>query len=102
MNLDPAIASERAGRLIDKINENLGPGWPQRFLTHPGHSHLAIREDNTVALFCPGDGVLHLRPSDGQLIFTRVVGATWMVFEVGPGGKFSAGAIGPVADPGLQ
>jgi hypothetical protein len=69
-NID--IAGDNAARLITTINETFGPGWPE-LLAHPDQAHIAIHNDTgDVALYCPEDGVLHLRPSDGQLMFTRV------------------------------
>jgi hypothetical protein len=72
-------------------------------LTHPDQVQVCIRHDiGAVALYCPHDGIFHLRPSDGQLMFTRVHAGTWMVFEVRQGGELKVDGIGPVADPALQ
>jgi hypothetical protein len=100
--LDPGLASDHAERLIEKINTTMGPGWSER-LAHPDRAEIAFYRDTGAAvLYCPVDGVFHLRPSDGQLMFTMVRADTFTIFRVEDGGELEVDNIGPINDARLQ
>jgi hypothetical protein len=99
-DIDRALASERAGRLIEKINETLEPGWTD-FLARKNNAQIAVLPGSQVALVCEPDGVFYQRPSDGELLFVYVKGGRWYEGSWASG-VFTDHAMGPLADPSLQ